>query len=142
VEGHRLLTKLVKQFNLCPKLCFLQTNEHDCLGIAEEYCHGACIKRETPEEYNARLQNAIEYLEKMLPTFAVLDEGKHAAEQSCILVEKGKFYGIGYVPSDFSITSLETLKPQITPYPENDYIRGLIYQYADRRPEKKIEFFH
>lgn len=141
-EGHRLLNKLVKQFNLCPKLSFLQTNEDNCTGMAEAYCYGACTKKETPQEYNLRLQNAVEYLEKMLPTFAVLDEGKHAAEQSCILIEKGKFYGMGYVPADFSVTSLETLKPQITPYPENDYIRGLIYQYAERRPEKKIEFYH
>lgn len=141
-EGHRLLHGLVKQFHLCPKLCFLQTNENDCTGIAEGYCHGACVRRESPAEYNLRLQNAIEYLDKMLPTFAVLDEGKHAAEQSCILVEKGKFYGMGYVPADCSVTSLDTLKSQITPYPENDYIRGLIYQYAERRPEKKIDFYH
>jgi DNA polymerase-3 subunit epsilon len=144
LEGHSLLKRLVRQFNLCPKLCFLQTNDHDCTGMSlpDSYCYGACVKRESPEDYNLRLQTAVEYLERMLPTFAVLDEGKNAAEQSCILVEKGKFYGIGYVPADSSFTSLETLKPQITPYPENDYIRGLIYQYAERRPEKKIDFFH
>jgi len=142
LEGHRLLRRLVKQFQLCPKLCFLQTNDDDCQGLAEQYCGGACTKKEAPEEYNVRMQQAIEYIGNMLPTFAVIDEGKHAAEQSCILIEKGKFYGMGYVPADFSVNSLETLKPQITPYPENDYIRGLIYQYAESRPEKKIEFRH
>jgi DNA polymerase-3 subunit epsilon len=142
LEGHRLLNKLIRQFNLCPKLCFLQTNDDTCTGIIEQYCHGACNKQESPGDYNARLQNAVEYLEKMLPTFAVLDTGKHASEQSCILIEKGKFYGMGYVPVNFSVNSLETLKEQITPYPENDYIRGLIYQYAEHRPEKKIDFFH
>lgn len=141
-EGHRLLTRLVKEFNLCPRLCFIQTNDDPCIGMVERYCQGACVKKEEPKEYNLRLQQAIDYLEKMLPTFAVLDEGKHAGEQSCILVEKGKFYGMGYLPAGFPATSLETVKPQITPYPENDYIRGLIYQYAERRPEKKIEFSH
>jgi len=139
-EGHLLLNRLIKQFNLCPKLCFIQTNDNNCIGIAEQYCHGACEKKEPPHEYNLRLKKAIDYTEKMLPTFAVLDEGKHAAEQSCILIEKGKFYGMGYVPAGLSFTSLDSLKPQITPYPENDYIRGLIYHYAEIRPEKKIEF--
>jgi DNA polymerase-3 subunit epsilon len=139
-EGHRLLRKLVAEFNLCPKLCFLQTNDEPCIGLGERHCQGACQKAESPEAYNQRLQEATEYLEKMLPTFALIDEGKDHAEQSCILVEKGKFYGMGYVPAGFSVDSLETLKPCITPYPENDYIRGLIYQYAERRPEKKIEF--
>lgn len=142
VEGHRLLRKLISQFGLCPKLCFLQVNDEPCVGVHEEYCLGACEKREPPSEYNVRLKNAIEYLERMLPSFALIDDGKHDAEQSCILVEKGKFYGMGYVPANFSVDSLETLKPRITAYPENDYIRGLIYQYAERRPEKKIEFLH
>ncbi len=141
-EGHSLLRKLIRQFDLCPKLCFLQVNDERCVGINEYYCLGACEKSEPPEEYNIRLRNAMEYLEKMLPSFALIDDGKHEAEQSCILVEKGKFYGMGYVPTGFSVESLEVLKPCITPYPENDYIRGLIYQYAERRPEKKIEFLH
>ncbi len=141
-EGHSLLRKLVTEFKLCPKLCFLQTNDDPCIGLGEKNCYGACEKKEGVDLYNSRLQQAITYLEKNLPTFAVIDEGKHAAEQSCILVEKGKFYGMGYVPAGFSVDSIETLKHRITPYPENDYIRGLIYQYAERRPEKKIELLH
>ena len=141
-EGHRLLRKLITKFNLCPKLCFLQVNDDPCTGFSEQYCFGACEKRESPHEYNVRLRQATEYLEKMLPTFALIDEGKHEAERSCILIEKGKFYGMGYVPTGLPVESLDALKPQITPYPENDYIRGLIYQYAERRPEKKIEFLH
>lgn len=140
VEGHRLLRKLMTEFNLCPKLCFLQTNDDTCTGLTEKYCHGACEKKETPADYNHRLNKAIDYLDRNLPTFAVIDQGKHEQEQSCILIEKGKFYGMGYLPAGFSTHSLETLRPCITPYPENDYIRGLIYQYAERRPEKKIEF--
>ena len=141
-EGHRLLNRLVREYNLCPKLCFLQTNDDPCIGFPEHSCFGACEKKEHTNEYNNRLQAAIQYLEKMLPTFAVLDEGKHSAEQSCILIEKGKFYGMGYVPTGLNVDSVETLKHRITAYPENDYIRGLIYQYAERRPDKKIEFSH
>ena len=142
IEGQRVLRRLVREFNLCPKLCCLQTNDQPCVGLAEHSCLGACVKKESTEDYNARLRLAIDYLEKMLPTFAVIDEGKHNAEQSCILIERGKFYGMGYVPTGFTVDSLEALKPRITPYPENDYIRGLVYQYAEKRPEKKIEFSH
>lgn len=141
-EGHQLLKKLIAEFQLCPKLCFLQTNDDPCIGITEASCLGACEKKESPGQYNERLQYAIDYLEHKLPTFAVVDEGKHEAEQSCILIEKGKFYGMGYLPAGFSINSIESLKHNITAYPENDYIRGLIYSYAERRPEKKIELSH
>ncbi len=53
-------------------------------------------------------------------------------------MEKGRFYGMGYVPSDISINEIEALKTYMTPYIENDYIRGLIYQYAIKFPQKKI----
>jgi DNA polymerase-3 subunit epsilon len=53
-------------------------------------------------------------------------------------MEKGKFYGMGYLPGDVSISNRELLKPFLTQYPENDYIRGLVYQYAEKHPNKKI----
>ena len=140
-EGHNLLHKLVAKFHLCPILCYLQ-REGDCIGVSENSCLGACSKKEDPSNYNERVKQAIDFLDHTLPTFAVVDEGKTKEEQSCILIEKGKFYGMGYVPSGYDFTSLESLKPSITPYPENDYIRGLIYQYAERRPDRKIVFQH
>jgi hypothetical protein len=34
-------------------------------------------------------------------------------------------------------TLYDDLKNYLQPYPENDYIRGLVYQYVQQRPEKK-----
>jgi len=31
----------------------------------------------------------------------------------------------------------EALKDHLTRYPENDYMRGLVYQYAEKWPGKK-----
>jgi DNA polymerase-3 subunit epsilon len=52
-------------------------------------------------------------------------------------MEKGRFYGMGYLPGDITANTIEELKNYLTPYSENDYIRGLIYQYAQRFPHKK-----
>ena len=139
-EGYNLLRKLVNQFELCPKLCFLQSGTIQCNALVEKKCKGACEKIETTEEYNARVTKCIEYLETELPTFAVVDDGLKIDEQSCILIEKGKFYGMGYLPSEIPIQEVDELKNSLTPYVENEYIRGLIFQYAERFPYKKIEF--
>jgi DNA polymerase-3 subunit epsilon len=138
VEGHRLVNKLINEFELCPKLCFIQTGDERCIGITNNRCRGACEQIESPEDYNSRFTKALEYLENMLPTFAVVDEGKNAAEQSCILIEKGRFYGMGYFPASSAISSPGDLKNYLQPYPENDYIRGLVYSYVEKRPEKKM----
>ena len=137
-EGHRLVNELINRYQLCTKLCFIQTDYDECVGLERGTCKGACEQREEPKDYNKRVKEAVDWLEQWLPTFAILDEGNEQAEQSCILMEKGKFYGMGYIPADVSVTNREMLKQYLTQYPENDYIRGLVYQYAEKHPHKKI----
>ncbi|MEP6597729.1 MAG: exonuclease domain-containing protein [Ginsengibacter sp.] len=136
-EGHSLLKKLCEQFQLCPKLCFLQSGNIKCVEMEENACLGACEQKEFPQQYNYRVKECIDYLNKELPTFALMDNGLQQAEQSCILMEKGRFYGMGYLPGDFTAHTIEELKNHLTPYSENDYIRGLVYQYAAKFPDKK-----
>jgi DNA polymerase III subunit epsilon len=137
-EGHRLMNQIIQRFALCPRLCFVQTDNGPCIGPAPEPCRGACEQKETVADYNQRVYEAIEWLGEWLPTFAVVDEGNDREEQSCILMEKGKFYGMGYIPMGVTVSDREELKTYLTQYPENDYIRTLVYQYAERYPNKKV----
>jgi DNA polymerase-3 subunit epsilon len=137
-EGYSLLRKLVDEFSLCPKLCFLQSANIQCQYFLEKKCNGACERKESVEEYNARVLKCIQSLETELPTFALVDYGLKTHQQSCILIEKGRFYGMGYLPVETQINEIDKLKNRLTPYVENDYIRGMIYQYAERFPEKKV----
>ena len=136
-EGRQVLLRLVREAQLCPKLCFIQTGEGPCEGLRQHSCHGACEQQESPESYNRRVEEAIASLQQSLPSFALLDDGRHGEEKSCILIEQGRFYGMGYLPMDSAIRDAETLKDYLTRYPENDYMRGLVYQYAEKWPGKK-----
>ena len=137
-EGYSFLRKLVTEFSLCPKLCFLQSANIECQFFVENKCNGACERKESVEEYNARVLDCIKSLETELPTFALMDYGLKTHEQSCILIENGRFYGMGYLSLETKISEIDDLKNCLTPYVENDYIRGMIYQYAERFPEKKV----
>jgi DNA polymerase-3 subunit epsilon len=112
IEGSRLLNQLIAKFSL----------------------------DNIDSNYNHRVLEATDYLEKLLPTFAVMDDRSDAEGRSCILIEKGRFYGMGYMPNDAAVYSAEELKSYLQVYPENDYIRGLVYQYVQKRPEKKLVF--
>jgi len=138
-DGHAVLRKLIRDYALCPKLCFLQKDHVSCEGMAGQYCRGACEQHEAADEYNARVQEAIASLTAQ-PSFAIIDEGLHADEKSCILVQDGMFYGMGYISSDIQISSLDVLRDMITPYKENLYIRNLVHSYAARFPQKVISF--
>jgi len=139
VDGHTLLRKVIRDFNLCPKLCFIQTGNEKCEGIKENYCKGACELKEKPASYNSRVKEAIASMQ-IQPSFAIIDKGLTKDERSCILVLNGNFYGMGYIPADIQITDPEMLKDMITAYKENIYIRNLINGYATRFPSKVLLF--
>ncbi|HSZ34046.1 MAG TPA: exonuclease domain-containing protein [Puia sp.] len=136
-EGWQILNKLVKQFELCPKLCFIQKGNEKCIGLIDKSCKGACDHLESAVDYNERLKTALDSLQEMLPTFMIRDRGRDLTEESCILIENGRFYGMGWLDRNLQIQDLETLKEQLTVYPENDYMRGLVYSFAEKWPAKK-----
>jgi DNA polymerase-3 subunit epsilon len=136
-EGWQLLRKLVRQFELCPKLSFIEKGNEICSGLLDKSCRGACAHSEPAVEYNKRLLLALESLQNILPSFVIRDRGRDGSEESIILIEKGRFYGMGYLDREMQIQDLETLKESITAYPENDYMRGLVYSFAEKWPGKK-----
>lgn len=125
-QGYALLRKLVRDFQLDEGLCFVNKN---MVTIEED-----------PVMYNGRVMQAIETLGRRLPSFALMGNGKLQTEQSCLLVEQGRFYGMGYLPQHYLISDIDELKSNLTPYPDNDYIRGLVYQYAEKYPHLKVGF--
>jgi DNA polymerase-3 subunit epsilon len=139
-EAHQFLKKLVSQYELCPRLCFLQAANVDCQALVEQKCKGACEQQESPGDYNSRAEACIQELSDELPSFALVDNGLVSNEQSCILMEKGSFYGMGYLPSDVQVNGIEDIKFHLTPYVENEYIRKMVLQYGERYPTKKILF--
>lgn len=138
LEGHALLRSLIKEHILCEKLCYVQTKRSACTGHGEGKCSGACVGKESAAAYNVRVKYAIEDLKKTLPTFAVLDKGRNEEEQSCLLVEQGKFYGMGYISYHTDIESPEMLKSVLQPYPSDNYVLNMISNYAAQFPHKKI----
>jgi DNA polymerase-3 subunit epsilon len=138
LEGYALLNQLIEEFGLCPKLCFVQKNNDACTGTNSAQC--ACTGLENADSYNQKVTYAIDSLKQALPTFALRDKGRNYNEQSCLLVENGRFYGMGYIPNDFEADSFEALKAHLSPYPDNGYIRNLVLSHADRYPAKILNF--
>ena len=132
LEGHNMIKKLVAEFKLCSRLCFIDTSAGPILPDVELLDAAA---------YNERVAKALLYLKESLPSFAVVESAPllQKQQQGIILMENGRFFGMGYIPANVSISSIADIKPHITPYPENGYIRGLVYQYASKHPDRRRE---
>ena len=138
VDGQAIMRKLVREFRLCPKLCFIQRDEQPCEGVREGYCSGVCEHKEDNADYNERVHKAMTSLRSQ-PSFAIVEKGLNGDDQSCVLVWEGKFYGMGYIPAEVQLTQPEAIKDFITPYKENSFIRNLINGYAARFPGKVLQ---
>jgi DNA polymerase-3 subunit epsilon len=130
VEGHVRLRELVAEFGLCTRLCNL-TTDPDC----------GCATHPPVEQYNNNVDEAISWMRKHLPTFALIDKGIDDNEHSCILVMKGNLYGMGYLhDKQQQLLSIETLQKTMEPLQDNDYIRNLVFRHAIEYPEKCVNF--
>jgi|LakMenEpi03Aug12_release.lakeMendotaPanAssembly.Ray.scaffolds.fasta_scaffold01816_28 DNA polymerase-3 subunit epsilon len=138
VDGHSRLRKLIKEFKLCPTLCFFQDGTQPCEGLKEEYCKGACQRKEPPAAYNARVEAACKQLLSQ-PSFVIVDRGLQKNSYSCILIERGIFFGMGYVPKAIEPFDLEQLRTFITRYRDNSYIQKIIRDHAEQYPDKVIQ---
>lgn len=137
-DGYNWLRSVVDEYGLCPKLCFIEKGNGSCTRIENKACRGACIKKESKTRYNKKVSKAISEMQAE-DSFAILDIGLEATEQSCILVDKGKFFGMGYLPHSYTIRDTEDLKEFLTAYRGNNYIRNLVSGYKERFPEAVID---
>lgn len=128
-EGLVMLKKMVEEFALHEKLCFI-----DKTAFTEDEYQAL----ETPNSYNEKINKALLALDKQLPTFAVVDNGIRKEEKLCLLVEKGSFWGMGYVQVDTVLTCSADLKNLLVPYADNDTIRNSIYSFVAQNPGKQI----
>lgn len=128
VDGTNLLHHWINEYSLCKKLCHI--------GVCDD-CDGNCtMNSNNTVAYNVQAQLAIDNYLQQLPSYFIVDEGRHPTEQSVIWVEKGKFYGMGYVSIYADMDDTVKIKSQLKRYTSNFYILQLIQNFADANKDK------
>ncbi len=130
-EGINTLRYLTVQFDIDTRFCNFGVNE--CAAFVQEP-----VVKDLPQidYHNTQVENALDHIRTQKESFVILDKGRFTDEQSCIWVEKGHFYGMGYITSDAVISRPEDLKDYVTPYRSNTYIMQLIKTYKEKYPFK------
>lgn len=137
LEGYNFLNQLVDKYQLCAKLCYLQKTATKCYAHENGQCFGACSGIETVSVYNKKLNAALNDVQNQQLSFALVDEGRKEDEFSCLVVENGKFYGMGYfTDKNYLSDGLATVKNDLSTYQSNSYILNLILNYAEQHPQK------
>lgn len=129
-DGVALLRGLVHRFGLDGRLCrFGQPLGPGNADVDLQPLPGR-------EEHNALVDEALAYLETQRATYSIMDKGRDDTERSCIWVEKGCFYAMGYVSSETDLQSPSEIRDSLPRYYGNHYMMQLIETFADKYPHK------
>ena len=137
-EGYTWLRNVIEDYKLCAKLCFLEKGPGACMGVEKDSCKGACVKKESKTAYNKRVREMMAEMNDQA-SYAIIDKGLEEKELSCILVDNGKFFGMGYLPSEYSMANIEEIKEHLTSYRGNNYISNLLTGHKERFPSAIID---
>ena len=136
-EATAHLQYLCDEYELCQKLCGLYQSEGACFYQQVRRCKGACVGREPHEDYNARVNQALEKYVNPENNFLLLDQGRNENEIAVVKVSHGSYRGFGFSgrENDGNTNKLEDC---IRPYVDNKDVQVIIRGYLRRHPDMKL----
>lgn len=139
MSAKNFLFQLCEDHNLCQKLCSLYDSKNSCFQYKIKECYGACIGEESPDDYNARVDKAIERYAYKNASFMILGEGRNDDEHSVVWIEYGRYHGFGFISLDGGLgNNIDFLKDAVKPYTENKHVHSIIRSHLDHNPDAKI----
>lgn len=136
--AREFLFQLAEKHELCQKLCSLYKTQHACFSYHIHKCHGACIKKEDPESYNQRVEQAIRPYRFDNESFLIIDAGRTNDEKALVMVENGKYLGYGYMDSGIATSDVEFMRSCIKPFEDNRDVRMIIRGYISRNRVERV----
>lgn len=141
-SGKSFITKAIEDYRLCQKLTGLYKTKTSCFNYDVKACDGACIKKETSESYNKRVEALITKNSYSNKNMVIIDKGRDIAEHSAILIENGVFKGLGFFNLNYQITKIEVLESIITPMQNNRDTQHIIQSYLRKEKRLKVITFN
>ena len=136
LEGKNYLFKVTEKYNLCQRINGLY--ETSCFQYDLKQCYGACIDKETPEEYNARVNQFIEENTFSKNNMVIVDRGRTHDERSAIVIQNGQLSGYCFYDLNYQINNLEILQKIIIPMQNNRDSKNIIQGYLRKHKVMKV----
>jgi DNA polymerase-3 subunit epsilon len=120
------LFQLMDQFNLCAKCCGIDTSSGPCYRVAEDKCQGVCCEKEGVEDYNERVEAAIQFIKSETGDKLIIDRGRHREEKCIVVIKEGSYKGFGYIPADAQLMHVDEALDYITQYQDNNDVQRIL----------------
>lgn len=137
-EARQFLEKFCETHELCPKYCHLQTNISSCFHYQLKQCKGVCKEKESIENYNKRVKEALKSLLFSTKNFIIKEAGRNTNEFSYALILNNTYMGFGYLDNNLEEISTEKYLEAIEPQKDNKEINRILKSYLKKNSENII----
>ncbi|HEY5689026.1 MAG TPA: exonuclease domain-containing protein [Yeosuana sp.] len=132
------ILKAIEDYQLCQKLTGIYKTKSSCFKYDIKECNGACIGKESFEDYNKRAEDLIKKNSYKNKNMVIIDKGRDIDERSAIYIENGVFKGIGFFNLNYQINNIDVLESFITPMENNRDTQHIIQSYIRRNKRLKV----
>ncbi|MCL7986955.1 exonuclease domain-containing protein [Sphingobacterium sp. lm-10] len=133
-EGVAVLRKMISDGGLDNRFC------HFPLEVRLPHTPDLRLRRlqDLPDQelYNLQVAEAVASAVTDTSSYLIVDRGRHEEEKSCIWIEKGKFYAMGYIPKESQSNSWEDYKNELQRHRGNEYMMQLIESFLAKSTSK------
>jgi DNA polymerase-3 subunit epsilon len=138
-ECKKHIELLCKEFELCPKYCHLQTNVSSCFHYQLKECKGICCDKETVEDYNVRVKEALKSVGCGAENLVITENGIAENEIGFALILNGIYQGFGYLDKDQAaqLTKPEDYQFFVQPQKDNRDVQRIINAYLKKKAQLK-----
>lgn len=95
-DGREVLLYLTEKYELCPLLNGISSAGVPCLVHDLGGCHGACMGKETAEDYNPRVELLLKDADLQGKMLLLTDKGRKSGEKFFVFLNNGVCSGYGY----------------------------------------------
>jgi len=141
VEAQSSLFKTTEKYTLCQKVNLLDNVKTNCFPFQMKQCNGACIGKESPEDYNLRVTEYLEKEQLQNQNVVIVDRGRNLQERSAILIENGIFKGYAFFDLNYQVSNIDILRNIIIPMPTNRDTKNIINYYLQKKKFNKMISF-
>jgi len=135
-ECRLFLEKLCEEYELCPKYCHLQTNVTTCFHYQIKKCNGICKNEEDIDQYNLRVQNAVESVQFKYNNFVITENGRTSNEKAYILVLNGMYQGFGFANKKEPLKTANDYLNIIELRKNNNDVKRILNSYLKNNTEQ------
>ena len=131
-SGKAYLHRVLEAYRLCQSKTGLQHLDDNGSSHSGNSSNDPC-SHEEPAAYNERVLKFIEQHSLQNKSILIVDRGPTKEERSAVLIENGRFKGVGYYNLNHQINNLDILERIITPMDDNRDARHIIQSYLRTR---------